>query len=133
MQMYSLGPDTKACRPVLSRRVVGRPPPHDGRAAPTDCKAPHRPRKGLNPSAGGPRPNRAPAGPPAPRRGARALFPVPEVHLMAASWFVRFLKERSRPSGKRPARRRPLPSLEPLGERILPAVTAVFSPGTQIL
>jgi Ca2+-binding RTX toxin-like protein len=47
------------------------------------------------------------------------------------------LKKLSRPA-RRPGRRRPdaghfLPSVEPLGERIVPAVTASFSPGAGVL
>jgi len=52
---------------------------------------------------------------------------------MAASWFTRFLKQKSRPIRKHPARFRPLPGLEHLGERILPSVTATFNPVANVL
>src|SRR5260370_23085277 len=57
---------------------------------------------------------------------------------MAQSWLSRMLKQKSRPpvsrSGrKQPDRGRVLPTLEQLGERILPAVSATFSPGAHVL
>ncbi len=56
---------------------------------------------------------------------------------MGQSWMSRMLKKKfrpaSRPRRKQPNRGRILPTLEPLGERILPAITASFSPGTGIL
>src|SRR5262249_57199052 len=56
---------------------------------------------------------------------------------MALSWIRRMLKNKSRPVSradrKKPNPRRCLPTLEPLGERILPAVTASFIPNVGIL
>src|SRR5262245_36720898 len=56
---------------------------------------------------------------------------------MARSWLSRMSKKTSRPvsrSGrKQPDRGRFLPALEPLGDRILPAVTAVFVPPAGVL
>jgi Ca2+-binding RTX toxin-like protein len=56
---------------------------------------------------------------------------------MALSWTVRMLKKKSRPvsrSGrKQPYQGRFSPALEPLGERILPAVTASFAPAAGVL
>ena len=56
---------------------------------------------------------------------------------MARSWMSRMLKTMSRPAS-RSGRKRPnyggfVPALEPLSERILPAVTATFTPGAGIL
>src|SRR5437763_1572247 len=52
---------------------------------------------------------------------------------MAESWLSRMLKRNCRPASTRRQRDHFVPSLEPLGERILPAVTASFAPGTGIL
>ena len=56
---------------------------------------------------------------------------------MSQSWMSRILKKMFRPvsqsSRKQPIRRRCSPVLEPLNERILPAVMASFSPGAGIL
>ena len=56
---------------------------------------------------------------------------------MALSWIRRMLKNPSRPvarSGrKQPHQGRFAPSLEPLGDRILPAVTAIFIPPAGVL
>src|SRR5262245_24363816 len=57
--------------------------------------------------------------------------------LMALSWMIRMLQKKARPvsrSGhKLPSQGRFLPALEPLDDRIVPAVTASFSPGRHIL
>src|SRR4051794_38362634 len=56
---------------------------------------------------------------------------------MALSWISRMLKKTSRPvsrSGrKQPNQGRFLPALEPLADRILPAITASFTPGAGVL
>src|SRR5262245_731420 len=56
---------------------------------------------------------------------------------MLLSWISRMFNRKSRPvsrSGRRQTyRRRFVPTFEPLGERIVPAITASFSPGTSIL
>jgi Ca2+-binding RTX toxin-like protein len=56
---------------------------------------------------------------------------------MALSWMSRLLKKKtrlvSRPSRRWPNQGRFLPALEPLSERVLPAVTASFSPSSQLL
>ncbi len=55
---------------------------------------------------------------------------------MALSWVSRMLKKSrtvSRSQGRRPNAGRFLPAFEPLGERILPAVTASFLPASGIL
>src|SRR4051794_26064977 len=54
---------------------------------------------------------------------------------MAMSWFRRLLQKQSRPAPQQ-GRKKPwrfVPALEPLGERVLPAVTASFSPTAGIL
>jgi Ca2+-binding RTX toxin-like protein len=52
---------------------------------------------------------------------------------MATSWWKRVLKAKFRPARNGPRRVRPALTLEPLGERVVPAVTAVFTPGAGIL
>src|SRR5215813_6552650 len=56
---------------------------------------------------------------------------------MAASWMRRMLKNTSRPvapsARKRSRQARPVPALESLADRILPAVTAVFVPPAGVL
>ena len=56
---------------------------------------------------------------------------------MVLSWISRMLKRKLRPisrsARKQPPQARTLPALEPLDERILPAVTASFTPGTATL
>ena len=56
---------------------------------------------------------------------------------MLLSWIREALKKKSRPiirsSRKQPNPNRFVPTLEPLIERIMPAITASFSPGTSIL
>src|SRR5215475_4988540 len=52
---------------------------------------------------------------------------------MAASWINRLFKQKTRPICKKSPSIRSLPGLEPLGERILPAVTASFLAGTGVL
>jgi Ca2+-binding RTX toxin-like protein len=56
---------------------------------------------------------------------------------MALSWISRMFKKKPRPGSqsgrKQPHQRRSLPTLEPLDARILPAVTAMFSPGRGLL
>jgi Ca2+-binding RTX toxin-like protein len=52
---------------------------------------------------------------------------------MSPSWFSRFRNQKRRPIRNKPLRVRPLPGLEALGERILPAVTASFLPGAGLL
>src|SRR5262249_38259682 len=56
---------------------------------------------------------------------------------MALSWLSRMLKKKSRPasrSGRKPPRRgRFLPAFEPPDERLLPAITASFSPNAGLL
>ena len=56
---------------------------------------------------------------------------------MALSWLRRLLKQKSRPVSragrKKPRPARFVPDIEPLAERILPAVTATFLPGASTL
>jgi Ca2+-binding RTX toxin-like protein len=52
---------------------------------------------------------------------------------MATSWWKRTLKWKSRPARKQLWHGRFLPILEPLGDRIVPSVTASFSAGTGVL
>ncbi len=56
---------------------------------------------------------------------------------MAVAWIRRMLRKPirsvSRSRRKHPPRRRSVPALEPLGERILPSVTAVFVPAGRVL
>ncbi len=56
---------------------------------------------------------------------------------MALSWMSRMLKKKSRPISRSPRKQpnqgRVLPTLEQLDERILPTVSALFSPGAHIL
>jgi Ca2+-binding RTX toxin-like protein len=56
---------------------------------------------------------------------------------MSLSWILQIFGKKSRPvsrSGRgRPGPRRFAPALEPLGDRIVPAVTAVFAPGAGVL
>src|SRR5262245_14312349 len=52
---------------------------------------------------------------------------------MASSWLKRVLKGKSRSKPNQMWRRRFMPALEPLGERILPSVTASFSSATGVL
>jgi Ca2+-binding RTX toxin-like protein len=55
---------------------------------------------------------------------------------MSLSWFRRWLQKQSRAvrqGRQNPRRGRFVPDLEPLAERILPAVTASFTPGTGVL
>jgi Ca2+-binding RTX toxin-like protein len=52
---------------------------------------------------------------------------------MAMSWITRCLKQKTRPIRKNSPYSRPLPALEQLGERILPAVTATFVPASGTL
>src|SRR5262245_36073833 len=54
-----------------------------------------------------------------------SVFSFPEVHLMALSWLQRLLKQSrplSRPSCKKIGPNRFVPNVEPLGDRIVPAV-----------
>src|SRR6476659_2922495 len=52
---------------------------------------------------------------------------------MAKSWLRNMLKGTSRPLHKEPRRKYLMPLLEPLGERILPSVTATFTPAVHVL
>src|SRR3954454_13097778 len=52
---------------------------------------------------------------------------------MAKSWLRNMLKGKSRPLHKEPRQEYLLPLLEPLGERILPSVTATFTPSVGVL
>src|SRR4051794_19490244 len=70
----------------------------------------------------------------APRRPGRLCWGFfPGGFFMTTSWWNRLLKRKSRPARRKPYEGRFLPALEPLSERILPAVTASFSPGTGVL
>src|SRR5947209_6764461 len=90
-------------------------------AAPDDCKPRPRPRKRFHPV------------PAPPRRGTGPLgFHAGDL-IMATTWFSRWFKRKAQPVRKNPYRGRFLPAVEPLAERVMPAVTAVFSPGAQVL
>src|SRR5262249_42051259 len=74
-----------------------------------------------------------------PRRGGRwsLCFLSWRVLLMALSWLHRLLKRKSGPvcrtGRKKPGPARFVPAVEPLAERVLPAVTATFLPGAGTL
>src|SRR5262245_18015812 len=76
--------------------------------------------------------------PASPPWGRLSLFVLSwRVHLMALSWLQRLLKRRSGPVSrtgrKKPGHARFVPAVEPLVERVLPAVTATFLPGASTL
>src|SRR5262245_44965115 len=65
------------------------------------------------------------------------IFTFWRVHLMALSWFQRFLKKKpgpvSRTGREKTGLARFVPAVELLDERVLPAVTATFLPGASTL
>src|SRR5690349_20445130 len=60
-------------------------------------------------------------------------FSLPKDPPMMTSLWNRLLKRKSRPAQKKPSQGRFTPELEPLADRIVPAVTASFSPKAGVL
>src|SRR5262249_54866792 len=52
---------------------------------------------------------------------------------MSRTWLSRWLKKKVRPIRRQSFHGRFLPEVEALGERVLPSVTALFSPGAHLL